>query len=99
LNDFTSSLEDREMDDITTKQGEAEPTDLAGNGPSLSSGKHRKRKASDLAEEHQDDSTDASKRLKSESKVLNTAGKKGTAATASSGPDRRSTTRQKTNQK
>ncbi|KAF4203183.1 hypothetical protein CNMCM8927_009028 [Aspergillus lentulus] len=98
LNDFTSSLEDREMDDITTKQVEAEPTDVAGNGSSLSSGKHRKRKASDIAEEHQDNSTDASKRLRSESNVLKTAGKKGTAATASSGPGRRST-RQKTNQK
>ncbi|RHZ61347.1 uncharacterized protein CDV56_108553 [Aspergillus thermomutatus] len=98
FNDLKCPPEDSEMDDITTKRVEAEPTDSAGNGSSLSSGKHRKRKASDLAEDHPDTSMDASKRSKSESKVLNTAGKKGIAATASSGPVRRST-RQKTNQK
>ncbi|GFF55459.1 hypothetical protein IFM46972_10273 [Aspergillus udagawae] len=98
LNDSARSLEDPEMDDITTKRGEAEPTNVEGNNSSLSSGKHRKRKASDLAEEHQETSIDAPKRLRSESNVLNTAGKTGIAATASSGPARRST-RQKTNQK
>lgn len=98
LNDFTSSLEDQEMDDITTKQGDAEPTDVSGNDSSLSSRKHRKRKASDLEEEHQHNNTDASKRLRSESNVLNPAGKKGTGATPSPGAGRKST-RQKTNQK
>ncbi|KAH1566636.1 hypothetical protein KXX17_002557 [Aspergillus fumigatus] len=98
LNDFTSSLEDQEMDDITTKQGDAEPTDVAGNDSSLSSRKHRKRKASDLEEEHQHNNTDASKRLRSESNVLNPAGKKETGATPSPGAGRKST-RQKTNQK
>ncbi|KAF7118511.1 hypothetical protein CNMCM5793_008037 [Aspergillus hiratsukae] len=98
LTDFKHTLGDSETDDITTKRGEAEPTDLAGNGSSLSPNKHRKRKASDLAEDDQDTSIDASKRSRSESNVSNTAGKKGIPTTASSGPVRRST-RQKTSQK
>ncbi|RHZ49912.1 hypothetical protein CDV55_102263 [Aspergillus turcosus] len=98
LNGFKHALGDSEMDDITTKRGEAEPTDFASDGSSLSSRKHRKRKASDLAEDHQDTSVDASKRSRSESNVSNTDGKKGIPTTASSGPVRRST-RQKTSQK
>lgn len=98
LDDFQHALGDSEMDDLATKRGEAEPTDFASDGSSLSSRKHRKRKASDLAEDHPDTSVDASKRSRSESNVSNTAGKKGIPTTASSGPVRRST-RQKTSQK
>jgi hypothetical protein len=97
LNDFKHVLADSEMDTVATKRGEAEPADFAGNGSSPSSRKHRKRKASDLADDHQDISIDTSKRSRSESNVSNTAGKKGIPTTASSGPVRRST-RQKTSQ-